>query len=185
MFFRNPDTPDREFWILPWPDRSQKAPFRCFSQQQLDLYSPHFDWLPDARNIIASKEQGLVIGDTRTGGMRVLTAPAAFEAQPSISPDGKRMVLARSSVDYNIIEVRLDGSAPRPWLSSPRQEHSPSWSRSRKLMAFGTDRRGEQEVWLRDGEGEWERPVVSRDIISEDQPRLVVPSLRSSPSSTN
>jgi Tol biopolymer transport system component len=82
--------------------------------------------------------------------------------------------------DYDIIELPLDGSAPRPVLATAQNERSPSGSATGDQMAFITDRAGESEIWLRSPSGNWERPAVRQSDFPND-PGQVFASVSLSP----
>jgi Tol biopolymer transport system component len=42
------------------------------------------------------------------------------------------------------------------------KESHPSWSAAGDRMAYVTNRSGKDEIWLRSGSGDWERPVVTQ-----------------------
>ncbi len=156
------------FWILPWPDGPKVRPRQLFSRYSFHVPVP-FDWMPDSRHICLSSDASLWIGDTGTGKLQRLTASAMGAAtEPSVSPDGERVLFTAIMSDYDIVELPLDGSPPRPLLATARSEHSPSRSVAGDQMAFITDRSGESEIWLRNPSGGWERPVVRQSDFPND-----------------
>jgi Tol biopolymer transport system component len=158
-------------WILPWPDGPKVRPRQPFSSHSFS-YVPAFDWMPDSRHICLSADGGLWLGDSGTGKLQRLTAWAGGDAyQPSVSPGGERVLFTARDSDYDIIELPLDGSAPRPVLATARNESSPSSSATGDLMAFITDRSGESEIWLRSPSGDWERPAVRQSDFPDDPRR--------------
>jgi serine/threonine protein kinase len=160
-------------WTLPWPDGPKVRPRQPFSTHSFRAV-PAFDWTPDSRHICLSAEGGLWLGDSRTGKLQRLTAwPGGSAADPSVSPGGERLLFTAGNSDYDIIELPLDGSAPRPVLATARNESSPSWSAAGDQMAFITDRAGEPEIWLRSPSGNWERPAVRQSDFPNDPGRDV------------
>jgi len=157
-----------QFWILNWPDGSEAKPRRPFSEK--DFFGPPtFDWLLDSRHVVMSLNGSLWLGDTQNGKLKRLTvSPVGGAAEPSVSPDGRRLLFSEQREDFDIVEVPLDGSKPRPFLSTSRQEYSPSWSRSGDRMAYITTRSGREEVWLRSAGGDWERPVVTESDFPDE-----------------
>jgi eukaryotic-like serine/threonine-protein kinase len=155
-----------EFWLIPWPD-GNTAPRRLFLKRtQADL--PRFDWMPDSKHLLMAMEGSLWIGDSESETLERLTAsPIGSDDTPAVSPDGHRIAFSTENVDFDVASIPLDGSPPQPIMATARNEFSPSWSRSGRL-AFITDRLGQDEVWLRDALGDWERPVVTQTDFPND-----------------
>ena len=158
---------DSSFWLLPWPE-GHSAPRRLFSKRNLPN-APRFDWMPDSRHLLMAMEGGLWLGDSRTDTLERVTASATEgDDTPAVSPDGQRIAFSTGSPNYDIVSIPLDGSLPRPILATARDESSPSWSLSGR-MAFITDRSGQDEVWLRDAQGDFERPIVTQSDFPDDK----------------
>jgi serine/threonine protein kinase/Tol biopolymer transport system component len=156
------------FWILPWPDGPKAQPHQAFSSYSF-RFPPSFDWMPDSRHICLSSEGSLWLGDSRSGKLQRLTASAVGAAtEPSVSPGGERVLFTAITADYDMIELPLDGSPPRPLLATARSEMSPSWSAGGDKLAFISDRSGESEIWLRNPSGNWERPAVRQSDFPND-----------------
>jgi Tol biopolymer transport system component/tRNA A-37 threonylcarbamoyl transferase component Bud32 len=173
------------FWVLPWPERPDTRPYQPFSQELVLNERPaSFDWL-DSQIIIlstfaSSSEGGFWRGDTRTGEIRRLVPSAAAETNPRVSRDGQRILFTRDSVDYNIVEIPLDGSPPGNILASSLSEHSPSWSPDGGF-AYLTDRGGFPEIRYRAADGT-ERILIDRGgLPAEMQPATIWPPVRLSP----
>jgi eukaryotic-like serine/threonine-protein kinase len=155
-----------EFWVIPWP-AGHAAPRKLFWKRNL-TEPPQFDWMPDSKHLLMAMEGSLWIGDSERETLDRLTAsPIGSDDTPAVSPDGHRIAFSTENVDFDIASIPLDGSPPQPILATARNEFSPSWSRSGR-MAFITDRSGQDEVWLRDALGDWERPVVTQTDFPND-----------------
>jgi eukaryotic-like serine/threonine-protein kinase len=158
---------DSSFWLLPWPE-GHSAPRRLFSKSNFPN-ATRFDWMPDSRHLLMAMEGGLWLGDSRTGTLDRVTASATEgDDTPAVSPDGQRIAFSTGNPDYDIVSIPLDGSPPRPILATARDESAPSWSLSGR-MAFITDRSGQDEVWLRDAQGDFERPIVTQSDFPDDK----------------
>jgi Tol biopolymer transport system component len=157
-----------QFWVLPWPDDEMADPHQPFSQRTFRP-STYFDWMPDSHRLLFSVEERLWLGDTNTGELKVINTPAIGEVEPSVSPEGQRVLHSRTIMDCNIVEVPLDGSPPHSFLATAQQEYSPSWSRDGQRMVFVTNKHGSEEVWLRSPEGNFELPVVTQKDFPEDR----------------
>ena len=149
-------------WLLDWPDGPKARARRIFPNRSFSAI-PSFDWLPDSRHLVMTIDGALWQGDTKTGELRKATASESGELHfPSVSADGKRIVYTATEVDWDIVRIPLDGSAPRPLLATSMKESHPSWSAAGDRMAYVTNRSGKDEIWLRSGSGDWERPVVTQ-----------------------
>jgi Tol biopolymer transport system component len=159
------------FWLLDWPDGAKSKQRRVFSGHHFS-WTPYFDWLPDSRRVIIGvKGNGLWLGDTSTGKLRRITAiEGAEHILPSVSPDGRRIAFTTNNEDYDILEIPLDGSSPRPFLATARREFSPSRSQAGDRMVYITDKSGAEEIWLRSASGEWERPIVTKNDFPSEGP---------------
>jgi eukaryotic-like serine/threonine-protein kinase len=159
---------ETEFWLIPWPE-GHAAPRKLFSKRNLNLTAPpRFDWMADSKHLLIAMEGSLWIGDSERETLDRWTAsPIGSDDTPAVSPDGHRIAFSTEHVDFDIASIPLDGSPPQPILATARNEFSPSWSRSGR-MAFITDRSGQDEVWLRDARGDWERPVVTQTDFPND-----------------
>ncbi len=114
-------------------------------------------------------EGALWLGDSRTDTLERVTASATEgDDTPAVSPDGQRIAFSTGNPDYDIVSIPLDGSPPRPILATARDESAPSWSLSGR-MAFITDRSGQDEVWLRDARGDFERPIVTQSDFPDEK----------------
>lgn len=157
----------RTVWLLDWPDGPGARVRQPFPDDSF-TWAPAIDWLPDSRHLILSISGGLWRGDTRTGKLVRLThSEAGSQDYHSVSPDGLRILFAAWSTDYDIVEVPLDGSPPRPYLTTASRELSPSLSSAGDRMAYITDKTGRSEIWLRSASGEWDRPVVTPSDFSD------------------
>jgi Tol biopolymer transport system component len=161
-------------WILP---ADASAPYEVTGTPQ-DLSTnlpPRFDWLPDNRHVVAALERASVQGahlwvlNPETGQTIPLTTGAGTENTPAVSPDGRRIAYASQDVNFDLVEIPVDGSPVRPLLATSRNEMEPGWSPTNPEYAFVTDRTGRYEIWLRSRDGSWERSLVTQDDFS-DQP---------------
>jgi Tol biopolymer transport system component len=89
------------------------------------------------------------------------------------SPDGTRVAFASRHMHDDIVELPLDGSAVRGLLATSRNEHCASWSPSRRQFLFSKERAGSEEIWLRNVEEGWERPVVTAALFPPGTTRRV------------
>ena len=153
-------------WLLPFPEKSG-TPRNLFPDLDLGI-APTASWLPDSRHAILSFAPGLSVqpalwlADLKREHIRKLTAGTLGHAQPSLAPDGHKMVFTSLEEDYNLLELPLDGSSPRMLLANSRNEMSPSWSPLGDQIIYSTDRSGSREIWIHNVRAGIDRPAVTQ-----------------------
>jgi eukaryotic-like serine/threonine-protein kinase len=154
-----------EFWLLPFP-AGGAPPRRLFLNTDLGI-AARATWMPDGRHGVVSFGGGLGathslwMADFKNETLRRLTAPTLGHDQPSLSPDGKRLVFTTVGDDYDLLTLPLDGSPPGNLTANSRNELSPSWSPNGEQIVYSTDRTGEREIWMRNLRAGIDRPVVT------------------------
>jgi Tol biopolymer transport system component/tRNA A-37 threonylcarbamoyl transferase component Bud32 len=152
-------------WSLPFPP-ARGIPRLVLEGSPLYGGTPTFSWFPDGRHVVISLQQQLGdakhlwIADIATGKRRALTTGLSNEAWPSVSPGGKQILFREVNVDYRVVSVSLRDASVRTLISSLRPAGMPAWARKPERFAYETDRNGEDEIWLHDGDGT-ERPLVT------------------------
>ena len=76
--------------------------------------------------------------------------------------------------------MTLEGGRARALLATSRNESDPAWSSDGNLLAYVTDRNGQEEIWLRSRESQrWvERPLITqRDFVDDRTIMLSAPSI--------
>jgi len=163
--FRGLDGP--QLWWAPWPDGTV-SPRRILDQFAPDTVLT-FSWFPDSRRIAAApfpreftlnRKQGIWSVDTVTGEATPITAGNVPEQFPAVSPDGTKLVYTAGGADYDLVEIPVDGSQPRPLLASRRWEAWGAWSPVTQEFAYVTDKRGELEIVVRHQHSGREAAVV-------------------------
>ncbi|HEX3744280.1 MAG TPA: protein kinase [Bryobacteraceae bacterium] len=156
-----------EIWVLPVAGGEAKKVI------DLPNFSHEFEWLPDNRNIVfgalapGSPGPDLQLADTVTGRVRRLTVAPKDLSEPAVSPDGQKLAFSAASDDFDLMQVPLDGSAAKKMLATTRNELDPAWSPIADQYAYSTDRTGTAQIWLRSGQGDWERPVVTEQDFGQ------------------
>ena len=149
-----------EFWILPWPDRPDTKPFKIFKNPKWKNNLPMFEWLADSKNIVLSFDGNVWIANTESGKMRKVTESVLNENLAAISPDRKSLLIEESNANYDIVMLPFDGSPLKRIKSTSVDEYSATVSSDGKLMAYITNKTGNEEIWLKDEAGN-EYPVVT------------------------
>ena len=124
-----------QMWVLPFPDGSgaHGKARRILASQLSSSEAPQASWMPDSRRIVmaharASRRQ-LWIADTVKETIEPLTADEVTKNDPSVSPDGKRILFTSQLMNFDLVEIPVSGSDPvRPLLTTNRDETYPAWS---------------------------------------------------------
>jgi Tol biopolymer transport system component len=123
--------------------------------------------MPDGRRMVFAgsiapmNKAVLWLADTRDETLTRLTDGSVELREPAVSPDGRRVAFTRVDQDADIIELPLDGGAPRNLLATSSFEYSPAWSPKGGAFAYMTWRNGTEELWMPSSQGDWERPVAT------------------------
>jgi dipeptidyl aminopeptidase/acylaminoacyl peptidase len=159
--------PKSEFWVLPWPTGQ---PYQVLPNVgRAAPATATFDWLPDSRRILvalwddAKTSTHLSIADTTNGSIMPLTTTPGSEGRPDVAPDGRRVAFTSEAIDFDLVEIPLDGAPLSPLLATSRNELDPTFARDGSQYAYVSDRNGLLQIWLRSRDGQWERSVVSGD----------------------
>jgi serine/threonine protein kinase len=143
-------------------------------------------WFPDNRRLAISWPRGdtaegrtdLSIFDTITGRRSLLIPSAEDVTEPSVSPDGRAIAFQSGARNFDLMELPLDGSSPRPLLVTKLWEDSADWSPVAPEYVYVS----QDAIWLRrrdssshDSEA---RPVVTAAALSsgEEAFRFISPS---------
>ncbi len=154
-----------ETWVLPFPPGSGQP--RQLFRNLLWNRVVEASWMPDNQRLVLSgnlaplSAQSLWLADTRSESLTKLVDGSAEHWWPTVSPDGRRLLLARVERDSDIVELPLDGSPPRKLLATTQREHGAAWSPKGGEFAYVTERNGPNELWVRSVSGNWDRPVVT------------------------
>ena len=89
-----------------------------------------------ARSTLTATRSGLEWLDTETGRFSSLVTSESVLTHPSVSPDGTRVAYTVGELDYDLMEIPLDGSAIRPLLGSRLPEHSVHYSPRTNEFAY-------------------------------------------------
>jgi TolB protein len=94
----------------------------------------------------------IFILDLETGDMQQFTDSAAYDGNPSWSPDGQWLVFESYQIDN--LEILIQDvnqtTGPIPLTRNPAADFSPDWSPEGRRISFLSDRSGQIEVWYAD-----------------------------------
>jgi TolB protein len=133
--------------------------------------SGRFAWLTkerivSARSTVASTAH-LQLIDLGSRTMRNITASGAREMLPSISTDGHTLAFSSGQLNYEIVEVPLNGSGVRELIATTQNAVAPEWAPDGIRFVYSTDRSGAAEIWLRNRADGSERLIVGRREFPE------------------
>jgi len=149
-----------EFWILPWPDGPDAKPFKIFKDIKWKNFYPKFEWLDDSKNLVLAVDGNLWIANSDNGEIRKITESVLNENLAAVSTDRKRLLVEESNANYDIVMLPFDGSPLKRVKATSVDEYSATVSSDGKLMAYITNKTGNEEIWLEDEAGN-EYPVVT------------------------
>lgn len=131
-------------------------------------------WSADSK-LIAYHRRGsgdisdIFVYTVATGEIRQVTDSCCFHADPSFSPDGKRLVFA-SNRDGNpeIYSANIDGSDLRRLTFDPKTDAHPGFSPDGTQIMFGSDRENENgDIYLMNPDGSGVVKVIGWDKSTE------------------
>jgi TolB protein len=132
----------------------------------------NFTWLNSDSGIITDSltlHSPLLTLDLGSGASRALTTGISHDLTPSISQDGHTLAFASGEFGFDIIEVPLNGSAPRDVIATAQSELAPGWVPDGIRFAYVTYRSGSPEIWLRNRADGSERLIVgAKELPSVD-----------------
>lgn len=160
-----PATTPGQIWVMNH-DGSGQAQLTAGTPNALDL-SPEFS--PNGRTIVFDRYNGMVttqvwaMNDDGSGQTQLTTA-ANSSRTPSFSPDGSKIVFARSGPAGSAIWImNSDGSDPTPLTtgSSSADDGSPSFSPDGRQIVFDRYNGSQQDIWVMNADGTGQAPVTS------------------------
>ncbi|HEY7187651.1 MAG TPA: protein kinase [Vicinamibacterales bacterium] len=178
--------PESRFWVIPLPSGK---PYEVLpSLRSSAPAAVSFDWLPDSRRVVASlldpatTGMHLWIADVENDRSVPVTLTVGSENRPAVSADGRRMAFASEAIDFNLIDIPLDGSPPTNLLATSRNELEPSFNRDGTHYAYVSDKGGILRIWARSrSDDASDSIVVGPEQFPVDDPTLALGSLAMSP----
>ena len=155
-----------EIWLVPLP-ADHGAPRKLFAAEPSSNTFSGFSWMPDSRGMVVSLTRGdqpnqLYMGDSETGKLRKLTAGMERAMSPAVSPDGLRIAYEQVTLDYDLMEIAIDGAVMRPVLATVRMESSGAWLPNGREFVYTSNANGPFDLWIRNPQDNRARPLLPR-----------------------
>jgi eukaryotic-like serine/threonine-protein kinase len=159
--------PDAQMWLVPVADGAAglRQSHRLFAATNF-AEPPGVSWMPDSRRAVVtfvelSDAQALWMADTESQTLERLTAGTGQSDDPSVSPDGRRLVFTSYAADWDLVELPLDGAPMRDVLATSRTECCAAWIPGSAKFVYLTNRSGLPEIRVRDQIDHSDRVVAS------------------------
>jgi len=152
-------------WLLPYPPNPSRPPRQIWKNLESSAGTPEFSWMPDSRHIVLSLATAadtapqLWMADIRSTERFALTSGTTPRMTPAVSPDGRKLIFAEVTGNYDIASVDLASATAHSMMSTERNQAMPAWAAKQPLLAYVTDRNGPDEIWLHSPTGP-DRPLV-------------------------
>jgi eukaryotic-like serine/threonine-protein kinase len=168
LLANTPDAGDYPVWLLPLHD-GPREPRRLFPKipgMGLQLEPPQLAWMPDNHRAVmvfrtaSSPKGGLWMTDLRTSIATPVSIGLTQQSNPSVSPDGSKVVFTAGGPDYDLVEVPLDGSPMRDFLAAGSDEYSGAWVPGSSRYVYLTNKNGEEELRIHSQTENWDRLIV-------------------------
>ena len=124
-------------------------------------------WTPDGRQVVFKTSMNLSVRNADGGGQsQVLPGTAAFDYPASMTPDGRTLVMLRSSqkTSFDVYTIQFPGGGElTPILTTPAYEGGARLSTDGRWLVYVSNDSGRNEVYLRPFPGPDRRLPVSTD----------------------
>ena len=172
----------RRAWLLPYPPDPGTSPRQVLPDLPGYGSLVYLSWTPDSRHLVLSMRirpgvpDQLWDADVISGKCHLILGRTGLARNPAVSPDGRRILFAELTIDFDVVSASLDGSAPKKLIATDRSEMMPDWAAKQAVLTYVTDRNGPEEIWVRSAN--IDRPVVTeRDFPAGTTLRFMGPSL--------
>ena len=163
-----------QFWLIPLAAGQPQRRLQWWSDA--GPRKPSLSWFPDGRHValgmssLSTPGSHLWIVDVQTDRAWPVTRGADSESYPSVSPAGDRLVFTRGEPDYDLVRIPLArGGSPQSLLASPQSESDPALRPDGKMLAYVTDRNGQDEIWRRSLDGSVDAPLITQRDFGDDR----------------
>jgi Tol biopolymer transport system component len=167
-----------QFWIVPVPEGPEYRRLAWWADAAPRLTS--FTWLPDSQHVVlgitslSTPGSHLWMADLEHDRAWSLTRGPGSESYPSSSPGGDQVAFTDGDPDYDLLEVSVDRGTVRSLLATNRNESDAEFSPDGQLLSYVTDRRGQDEIWLRTREGQLiDRALITQQDFGDDRTLLL------------
>jgi eukaryotic-like serine/threonine-protein kinase len=165
-----------QFWIVTFPEGREYRRLERLSETTTPRISS-FTWQPDSRHVVlgmtslSTPGSHLWMADLDRDRAWPLTQGPDSQSYPSASSGGDQVVFADESPDYDLVEISLaEGGKVRTIPGTTRNESDPEFSPNGLQFAYVTDRRGQDEIWLRTRQGQLsDQPLVTQGDFGADR----------------
>ncbi|MGO9258048.1 MAG: protein kinase domain-containing protein [Bryobacteraceae bacterium] len=160
------------FWLVSYPRAEVRRTLETVSTVR-GTGVIGFSWFPDSRHMVFSGalanagHDHLLVADVRGGTVRPLTPAVNYEADPSVSSDGRRIAFTLRNGDQDIIQAPLDGMPVSDVLATSSYEHCAAWSPKGDQFIYSKEHNGTDEIWIHSVHEGWERPLVTAASFRE------------------
>jgi Tol biopolymer transport system component len=162
-----------QFWIVPLPGGEPRRRLQWWTDA--GPRSVSYSWFPDSRHValsvtsLSTPGSHIWIADLETDRAWPLTRGADSESFPSVAASGDRLVFTRGEPDYDLLQIPLArGAPPTPLFATPQNESDPALSPDGNVLAYVTDRNGQDEIWRRSVDGSIDQPLITQRDFGSD-----------------
>jgi Tol biopolymer transport system component len=162
-----------QFWIVPMPTGKPYRRLESWSEAAPRISS--FTWMPDGQRVVfgvtSLRAQGshLWMADLQADRAWALTSGPGSESYPSASRNGD-ILFTSGEPEYDLVEISPETGAMSPLAPTARSEFDPEFSTDGRQLAYVTDRRGQDEIWIRPAAGRGEDgPLIDQTDFGDNQ----------------
>ncbi len=172
-----------EGWLLKYPEEGTSGARRIEPALKTYAGTSTSAWMPDNRHVVMSLQptpygsEQLWLVDTQSSERHALTSSTKNAFDPSLAPDGDKLVFAETSGNFDVVSVDLATGAATVLVATERNEAMPAWAAAEPAMVYVGNRNGPDEIWFRRG-GVPDRPIVTaRDFPADTTLWFIAPAL--------
>lgn len=183
LLLLNRATAGEEAFVLPYPATDGSAVRRIEPPLTTSFGTPRAAWMPDNRRVVlvlvppSRNAWQLWFLDTRTGERQPIASATRETHVAAVSPDGSRLILSESNLNYTFVSVDLQSGAATPLAGAERDERMPHWSVTGGRLAYVAAHGDTNAIWLRNGGGPDQPAVTARDFPDGTTRFFMLPTL--------